>query len=177
MCIMPKTKTSEMNHYEILYIISNKFTEDEASKIDKKVKKIVTDHEGEVTYSENWGKKKFAYPIKRFNHGYYLLFEFDLWGKDLSEIDNLLRMSSEVLRHQIIRKEKRSNEEIKKDKKKSDELAKKDTEDEEIKEDVKKEPKLMGDEKKEKKKTDKKKTDLKDLDKKLDDILSADDLL
>jgi len=176
---MPKTKSSEKKHYEILYIVSNKFTEEETKGIDESVKKIVTDHEGEITYSENWGKKKFAYPIKGFNHGYYLLFEFDLWGKDLAEVDHLLRMSSRVLRHQIIAKRKRSEEEIKKEKEKSAELAKKDEPEEIIvkKKEEKKKTETVDKKGKETKKEEKKKTDLKDLDKKLDDILSADDLL
>lgn len=183
---MSKTKSSEKYHYEILYIIPNKFTEDEGKKINEKIEKMITDLEGEITYSENWGKKKFAYPIKNYNHGYYNLFEFDLWGKDLKELDNSLRMSSKVLRHQIIRAVKRTEEEIKKDKKKSEEMAKKEdgevetpsTSSKQAKEEEKKETIVSKEIKREKEQDDKKKkTDLKDLDKKLDDILKTDDLL
>jgi len=180
---MSKIKSSDKNHYEMLYIIPNKFTEDETKKIDEKVEKMITDLEGEITYSEQWGKKKLAYPIKNYNHGYYNLFEFDLWGKDLKELDTLLRMSSKVLRHQVVRTVKRTEEEIKKDKKKSEEMAKKEETEEEAKisspKVEKKEETVISKEIKREKEQDdkKKKTDLKDLDKKLDDILKTDDLL
>ncbi len=92
----------------MLYIIPNRFTEDEAGAIDGKVRKIIADKGGEINYGEDWGKKKLAYAIKGFNSGYYKLLEFDLWGKDLKEMDNSLKLSFEVLRHQIIRKSKRT---------------------------------------------------------------------
>jgi len=178
---MAKVKSPDKTHYEMLFIIPNKFTEDEAEEINKKVKKIITDNDGKITHSEDWGKKKLAYPINNFNHGYYRLLEFDLWGKDLEKIDNTLRMFSEVLRHQVVKKPKRSEEEIKKEKERSEELArKKKGGEKEEKIEEKKGFKLIGDAKdkgKEEKRAGKKKTTLKDLDKKLDDILKTDDLL
>lgn len=177
---MAKVKSPDKTHYEILFIIPNKFTEDETKEIDKKVRKIITDNDGKITYSEDWGKKKLAYAIKRFNHGYYKLLEFDLWGKDLSQIDTSLRMLSEVLRHQIVKKARRTEEEIRKEKKKSEELAKnKKEEGKQPKvEEAKKGFDLVGEPKvREKEKPDKKKATLKDLDKKLEDILKTDDLL
>lgn len=178
---MGKTKSSEKGHYELLYIIPNKYTEDEATGIDAKVQKIITDKEGEITYSENWGKKKMAHSIKGYNHGYYILHEFDLEGKYLIDVDKLFRMSSEVLRHQIVKTKKRTLEEIKKEKeveKKTIEKEEKEKEEEEVKkEEVKvkvEKPKVSEEKPKEE---DKKKVDLKDLDKKLDDILDSSDLL
>lgn len=174
---MAKVKSPEKTHYELLYIIPNKFTEDEAREIDKKVRKIITDNEGEVTYSEEWGKKKLAYLIKGFNHGYYNLLEFDLWGKDLKGVDTSLRMFSEVLRHQIVKGARRTEEEIKKEKEKSKELADKKKE-ETMPKESEKDFDLIGDAKaRERKRSSKKKATLKDLDKKLDDILKTDDLL
>ncbi len=168
---MGKTKSSERSHYELLYIIPNKYTEEEAKGIDEKVQKIITDHEGEVTYSENWGNKKMAYPIKGFNNGYYLLHEFDLWGKDLKEINDLLRMSSETLRHQIVRIPRRTPEEIVKEKEDQKKIVAKEEEEKQAEQEEKEKAK------EEKKENAKKKTDLKDLDKKLDDILDSNDLL
>ena len=177
---MSKTKPSGPGHYEILFIISNKHTEEEAKKIVTNVQEIITKRGSEITYNEYWGKKKFAYPINHLNHGYYALFEFDSDRKNLIAIDTDLRMSSEVLRHQIIVMKKRSSEEIQKQKEISEELLKQEREEADEKEDKKDEVKKKAVKKesiKSVEKEEKPKVDLKDLDKKLDGILDTKDLL
>lgn len=177
---MGKTKSSEKSHYEILYIIPNKFTEEEAGGIDEKVKKTISDKGGNITYSENWGNKKMAYPIRGFNHGYYLLHEFDLEGDKLKEINDIFRMDAEILRHQIVKVKRRSPEEIAKEKEEQKKIvAKEEEEKEKAKEEKEKAEEQKEKAKNKEKKEDegKKKTDLKDLDKKLDDILDSSDLL
>jgi ribosomal protein S6 len=182
---MSKVKSSEKIHYEMLYIVPNKFTEDEAAAIGEKVKKQIADFGGEISYAEDWGKKKLAYAIGSFNYGYYKLVEFDLAGLKLSELDTFLRLSSDVLRHQIIRAAKRTPERIEADKKKSEELAaaRKRHKEGGAAKPEKTEEKTAGlvtGEKKpplEEKRSFKKKTELKDLDAKLDDILDTKDLI
>ncbi|MDD4902796.1 MAG: 30S ribosomal protein S6 [Patescibacteria group bacterium] len=183
---MSKVKKLESAHYELLFIIPNKFTEDEAKAIDAKIKQQITAVGGEVTYAEDWGKKKLAYEIGGYNHGYYKLAEFDLAGEKLAELDNFLRLSNDVLRHQIIRTPKRTAEQIAADRKKSEELAairkrlkEGGSEKKELAEE--KTAGLVTEEKKapavEERKSFKKKTELKDLDAKLDDILDTKDLI
>lgn len=183
---MSKVKKTESNHYELLLIIPNKFTEDEAKAIDEKVRQQIATVGGEVTYTEDWGKKKLAYEIGGYNHGYYKLAEFNLAGEKLAELDTFLRLSNDVLRHQIIRAPRRTADQIAADRKKSEELAA-----------IRKRLKEGGTEKKEgaeektaglvaeapkapvveERKSFKKKTELKDLDAKLDDILDTKDLI
>ncbi len=161
---MARAKTSEIPHYELLYIVSNKYTEDELAPIMDKTRKVISDNGGNITYSEEWGKKRFAYPIKHFQHGYYTLIEFDLDGDKLAEINRSFRMTSEILRYQIVRKQVKTAADIEQDKKIAAKIAAKATQEKE-----------EGEKRKDKK--DKQKVDLKELDKKLDKILEADDLL
>lgn len=114
---MEQTKTLQLQHYELLYIISNKFSEKESDSINEKVKKIITDNGGIITHSEKWGNKKLAYQIKKFNYGYYNLIEFDNNAENLKNINKALRMFNEVLRHQIIKKEHKKPGQIAKAKK------------------------------------------------------------
>ncbi len=171
---MSRRKREGKAHYEMLFIVPNKFTEEEAKKIIEKVKTIIKEEGGEVTYDEYWGKKKMMYEIEHYNHGYYALYEFNLEGESLAAVDKKIRMSRDILRHQIVVKELRSVEEIEEEKKKADEIVakgiKKEKEKEE-KEEVKKE------EVKKKEEDKKTKVELKDLDDKLDKILDTDDLL
>lgn len=161
---MSKTKSDKIPHYELLYLISNKFSEDEVKPIMEKVNSLITDNQGKITKGEELGKKRLAYPIKGFRFGYYNLVEFDMPGKNLINVDRALRMTSEILRQQIVIKALRTEEQIAQDKKIAEKIAARNI----------KEEKAVIEKIKE---TDKDKVDLKDLDEKLDKILETDNLL
>jgi small subunit ribosomal protein S6 len=165
---MSKTKSSVIPHYELLYIIANKYTEDEVKPIVENVNKIIGSAGGTITYSENWGKKKMCYPISHFGFGYYHLAEFDCPGVGMETINRSLRMSNEVLRHMIVAKPIKSELNIKKEKAISEKIANKAAE--HLKQEQEQE------QEKELEKT-KGKVNLIDLDEKLDKILDTDDLL
>jgi small subunit ribosomal protein S6 len=170
---MAKNKSSQTPHYELLYIVSNQFTEDEVKPIVEEVKAIIEKHDGKVTYDEYWGKKELAYPINHFNHGYYALYEFDASGEKMTQIDKDLRMNRKVLRHQIVSKVFRTPEEIAAEKQAEQEKTEKMRE-EKAKEEKEEKEEVKKEEKKEKKED---KVNLKELDEKLDKILETDDLL
>jgi|AntRauTorckE6833_2_1112554.scaffolds.fasta_scaffold00060_43 ribosomal protein S6 len=133
---MSKTKPSGPGHYEVLFIIANEYTEEEAKKISQDVEGIISKYKGEITYKEFWGKKKLAYPIKHNHFGYYSLLEFDLETQSLPELNENLRLFDKIIRFQIIKTKKRTLEEINAEKAKQEALSK----DKEEKE-AKKEPK------------------------------------
>ncbi len=161
---MAKTKKIEIPHYELLYLISNQYTEDELKPIAEKVNDIIGRSGGKITLKEEWGKKRLAYPIKGFYYGYYNLVEFDSEGSKLSEVNRSLEMMNEVLRHQIVAKKVKTAKEIEEDRMIAQKIAARTAE-------AKKET-----EEKERAK-DKRKIDLGDLDEKLDKILDTEDLL
>ncbi|MDO9399403.1 MAG: 30S ribosomal protein S6 [bacterium] len=167
---MSKVKSSAIPHYEILYIVANKYSEDEAKLIEKKINKVLIDRGGKITFNQAWGKKRLIYPIKSFTYGYYFLAEFDLAGSLLAQVDKDLRMMSDVLRHQIVVKKIKTAERIAKDKKIADKIAARGLKEEKTIEDQKK----VKEETKEKIKTE---VNLKELDEKLDKILETSDLL
>ena len=161
---MSKTKSDKIPHYELLYLISNKFSEDEVKPIVAKVNSLITDNRGKITLSEDLGKKRLAYPIKGFRYGYYNLAEFDLVGERVIKVDRGLRLMNEILRQQIVIKTVNSEQQIKEDKKIAEKIAARNIKEEKaVKEKIKE--------------TDKDKVDLKDLDEKLDRILETDNLL
>lgn len=167
---MARNKKSGIPHYEMLYIISNKYTEKEVEPIQEEVKKIIEKHDGKVTYSENWGKKKLMYPINHFNHGYYALYEFDAEAKNMNKINDEMRLDNKVLRFMIVSKKARTESEIKEEKLRAQEILKQEAKETEEKIEAK-------EKKEETPKKEEKKVDLKELDDKLDKILDTDDLL
>jgi ribosomal protein S6 len=158
---MTKVKSTGKFHYELLYIIPNKFTQQEAEEIDGKVRKGIEDRQGEIIYSEKWGNKKMAYPIKHYTHGYYYLLEFDMPGENLQEMNYWLKMYENVLRFQIVKKKKKTAEELEKEKRTSRiKTEKSEKEEESVKE---KEDTDGKDVKDEKEKEDVKKSEVKEV--------------
>jgi small subunit ribosomal protein S6 len=172
---MSKTKPSGPAHYELMFIVSNRFTEDEAKQSIAKVEKLITDQEGQITKGDYWGKKRLAYPIKHDAYGYYQLLEFDLERSALAKVDERLRLDNEILRFIIVKKPLKSEEQIKKAKKISEKISSKKIEKE--KEEEKQEKIKSQEAKGIKTKTDKSKVNIESLDEKLEGILNADDLI
>ncbi len=162
---MAKNKSAEIPHYEILYIISNRYAEDELKPIIERARKMIEDNGGKITATEEWGKKRLAYPINNFGYGYYILSEFDAPGENIDKINNAFRMSNEILRHMVTIKKVKTAEEIKREEEISKKIASKAAAREKIKSEGEKEKAKTG------------KVDLKELDEKLNKILETDDLL
>ena len=102
-----------MENYELLYIVSNQYTDEEAQKIKEKINELLKSNGAILGPEENLGKKKLAYPIGQVAHGYYFLNEFELEdGSKLIEINNDLRLDKEILRAQIVIKKKLTAKQI-----------------------------------------------------------------
>lgn len=178
---MSKVKSGEIPHYELLYLISNKFSVEEIKPIMEKVNSLITNNQGKITQSVSLGKKRLAYPIKGFRFGYYNLVEFDMPGLNLINVGHALRMMSEILRQQIVSKELKTQEQIEQDRKIADKIAARNIKEEKLAEEkvsTRRAP-LSGTDVigSSLKAADKDKVDLKDLDAKLDKILETDNLL
>jgi small subunit ribosomal protein S6 len=52
--------------------------------------------------SDKWGVRDFAFEIQKLNQGFYVVLEF-LSPNALSEIDRVLRLADEVVRHKFLR--------------------------------------------------------------------------
>lgn len=91
-----------MKQYELLYIVSSKFTDAEVDGIMDKVSAMIAKHGATILRNENIGKLRLAFPIKAERNGSYILVHFDVEGAETSELDRQLRLSDEVLRHMLV---------------------------------------------------------------------------
>ncbi len=91
-----------MNKYELLYIVPTQYTDDEVVEIKTKIADVVQKNGGTIISSEVLGKIKLAYPINKIRHGSYVLTYFDAEPEAIKEMDRLLSLSEELLRHTIV---------------------------------------------------------------------------
>ena len=59
---------------------------------------------GSVEKTDRWGKNRLAYEIQDLNEGIYVLVTFQADAAVVKELDRVMRITDEVLRHMIIRK-------------------------------------------------------------------------
>ena len=93
-----------MRAYEVMYII--KPVEDEViDGVVAKFEKLLTDNGAPVEKTDRWGKKHLAYLIQDLSEGYYVLVNFKAEPAAVKELDRVMKITDEVLRHMIIKKE------------------------------------------------------------------------
>lgn len=165
-----------MQHYELTFIVPIKFLEEALQKIVSQVNALIKKFNAEITGETNLGKQRLAYPINQVHQGTYFAIEFNMEPEAMKQLDNQLKLTPEILRHLIIKKqvkteaekarEARIQEGLRQEKK--EELTKME---ESIKSPAKKAE--MIEEKKEEK-APPQKASLEDLDKKLDELLKND---
>lgn len=92
-----------MNKYEAMYIVTPE-TEDEAIKgVIEKFSGIITANGGEIEKTDEWGRKKLAYPIDYKTEGYYVLVNFAAAPELPRELERNFRNDESILRYMVVR--------------------------------------------------------------------------
>ena len=92
-----------MRNYELVTIISPEVDGEELPKVVEKVNRFISDRNGIVEETEQWGRRKLAYPIKKFMEGDYILTRFKLEPELVKALEADLAASEEVLRQLIVK--------------------------------------------------------------------------
>jgi len=71
-----------------------------------KFKSVLTENGATVTHEENWGLRKFAYPIDKKNTGFYALLQFDASSEVVATLETQYRRDERVLRFLTFRLDK-----------------------------------------------------------------------
>lgn len=89
-----------MNQYEIA-VLYHPDLEVDLSKAEDRVTKILADNGGKVTGTDNWGKRKLAYPIKHNEHAVYVFYAVELPPASVAKVESTLNITDEVIRFLI----------------------------------------------------------------------------
>lgn len=85
------------SQYEVA-ILLHPDLEIDLEKATSRVEKIFTDNGGKVTNTDNWGKRKLAYPIARLEYGVYIFYTVEMPGESVRKVESLLNITDEVIR-------------------------------------------------------------------------------
>lgn len=93
-----------MRDYEAVYIFRSSAEEDVESKLER-FHGIVSGDGGDLAAVEHWGKRHLSYPIQNESTGYYVVAQFKCEPSAVEELERVLRMDEELLRHLIVLQE------------------------------------------------------------------------
>ncbi len=87
--------------YEIGFILNPEVSEEQTRAILERIEQIVARYDGQVIKVNQWGRRRLAYPIEHHRDGFYVFIDTILTPETVSELDRTLKVSEEVLRHLI----------------------------------------------------------------------------
>ena len=95
-----------MRKYEVIFIIRSMEEEVTVAVIDK-FAKLIAANGGTITKEDRWGKRHLAYPIKKETEGFYVLFYVTCEPACVAEVDRVMKITDEILKHMIVRSDEK----------------------------------------------------------------------
>lgn len=92
-----------MRDYELVAIISPEVDEEGMSKIMDRVTESINSRGGVVEETKKWGKRRLAYPMKKFMEADYFLTRFKLMPKSVKELEGEISASEDILRYLVVK--------------------------------------------------------------------------
>jgi small subunit ribosomal protein S6 len=92
-----------MHDYELVAIISPEVDEEGVSKIVDKVTESISSRGGAVEETKNWGRRKLAYPVRKFLEADYVLARFKLMPRSVKELEGEISAMGDILRFLVVK--------------------------------------------------------------------------
>ena len=87
-----------VNRYETVFIVTPVLSEDQMKETVEKYTNFLKDHGAEIVYTNNWGMRKLAYPIRKKTTGFYYLIEFNAEGSVIADLEIAYKRDERLLR-------------------------------------------------------------------------------
>src|SRR5713101_1545380 len=91
--------------YELGFILNPEVSEEQTRTILDRVEHVVANYNGQVVRVNQWGRRRLGYPIQHHRDGFYVFIDMILAPETVIELDRTLKVSEEVLRHLIKRRD------------------------------------------------------------------------
>ncbi|MBQ0125726.1 MAG: 30S ribosomal protein S6 [Clostridiales bacterium] len=91
-----------ISSYETMFIVDLTNGEDAVKATVDKFVKMIGDN-GEIESVNEWGKRKFAYPINDLTEGYYVLVNYKAETSFVAELERVFNITEDVMRSMTIK--------------------------------------------------------------------------
>jgi small subunit ribosomal protein S6 len=96
-----------VRQYETGFILSPALAEEETTQFIQQMAEIVAQKKGHMVRQDVWGKRRLAYPIRRFQEGVYVFFTYEGPGDVAAELERRFKQTDAVIRFMTVLKDPR----------------------------------------------------------------------
>lgn len=93
-----------MNEYELMFILRTSLVKEELEKTTQGILEEIKKNNGEIQNTQDLGKRKLAYPVKKQREGFYQTVNFKLNPALIKSLKSFCKLNENVLRILILRK-------------------------------------------------------------------------
>jgi small subunit ribosomal protein S6 len=94
-----------LRDYELVLVVSPDVGDEGFPSTVERVSKFITDRGGEIKNTDQWGRRRLAYPIRRANEGFYAVVHFSAEPTEVRPLEGNLDLAEDVLRHLVVKYE------------------------------------------------------------------------
>ena len=97
--------------YELTYIIRPDMNADAKKALVERFDKVLSDNGATVVESKDWSSRRFTFEIASYREGLYHVVNFTAEDDaPVNEFDRLAKISEDILRHMVVKRELASAE-------------------------------------------------------------------
>jgi small subunit ribosomal protein S6 len=91
-----------MRRYETIIITDPDLSAEQREPILKRVQDVISQENGYLALTDDWGARKLAYEIKKKSRGYYTRFDFCGTAAVVDEMERFFRIDDRVLKYMTV---------------------------------------------------------------------------
>ena len=92
-----------MRLYEVLFIIAPNTEEGDINTLINQISDVATNQGATIAKVDRMGRRKLAYPIKKFHEGHYVVLTIEGTGGEIAEIERRMRVIDAIIRYLTVR--------------------------------------------------------------------------
>ena len=92
-----------MRVYEVLFIVAPNTEESDTDALISQISDVITNQGATIAKVDRIGRRRLAYPIGKFNEGYYVVLTVEGTGSEIAEVERRMRVTDAVIRYITIR--------------------------------------------------------------------------
>lgn len=94
-----------MRKYEVMYIVKPNIAADQTKKVIETLNTVIKDGKGKVTDKKDIGLKDLAYPIMKFEKGYYYWMMVQAEPATIAELKRIIGINENIIRSIILKED------------------------------------------------------------------------
>ncbi len=92
-----------MRQYETIYIVNPNLDADSLKEVVTKFSNLIKKLKGHIVNVKEWGKRRLAYDVKKFDRGYYVVLDFCGLPGVVQELERGLDLDDRVLKYLTVK--------------------------------------------------------------------------